>query len=657
MSKQWPRFLLALGLATIAFPQIAVGQPDVRDHRKDPKGDRKQPPPDVKPTQAPPEARAENVAPRKGYVWVNGHWDWKGGQWQWVAGHFERARKGKRWRPHRWEQQGGGWVRIAGDWDNAPDYPTVAPPPAKERQPRGVRKRGKVWVAGHWEWRNYDWTWIRGKWENVRPGKRFVAGRWEQKGDRWNWIDDAWNDDPGPIAAPPAPQNEPRRTRRGYVWVAGHYDWEAGEYVWTPGHWEKLRPLQKWNEGRWEQKGNKWVWVAGSWGSAPYVFDNKGWTLLGSQDVQGGRDRDVISVGKYAGRLDQVMMVVTDSDLVLEDLTFTFGNGETYSPRVRATFKEGSRSRAIDLPGDDRVISKIDVRYSNLPGTGRAHVDFYGRDTGKPRPYPTTAPPAPRAEKIGIRRGFVWAPGHYQWKNGQYAWVPGHWERARAKKRWLEGRWEQRGNQYVWVEGSWGDDAPQSSWQFDSKGWMLLGSADVQGKNDRDQIAVGRQQIAFDEVTVVVTDSDLTLEDFTITFGNNEKFTPQVRHVFKEGSRSRVIELPGNSRNIKTIDLKYSNLPGTGRAHIDVYGRNTGKTVKNPDPRPIGPSKAPPPLKRENVTAKQGYIWASGRWDWKNGQYEWIPGHWERARAKQTWADGHWELKGNTYVWVEGGWR
>ena len=43
-----------------------------------------------------------------------------------------------------------------------------------------------------------------------------------------------------------------------------------------------------------------------------------------------------------------------------------------------------------------------------------------------------TAPPPPRDERIPeARRGYVWAPGHWEWRHGRYAWTNGKWLRER----------------------------------------------------------------------------------------------------------------------------------------------------------------------------------------------------------------------------------
>jgi hypothetical protein len=223
--------------------------------------------------------------------------------------------------------------------------------------------------------------------------------------------------------------------------------------------------------------------------------------------VDGHHDRDTIAVGKHEGKFDQLTLVVVDSDLQLNDFLVTFGNNQTFQPNVRHTFREGSRTRVIDLPGNDRHIKKIDLRYANIPGGGKARVEVWARNVkggGGPAPRP---------------------PGGPAW---------------------------------------------------DSTGWTLLGSQAVSGrggKADKDVIVVGKQEGKFDQLTMVVTDSDLELIDLVITFGNKTTFQPKVKHFFKEGARTRVIDLPGNDRFIKQIELTYANLPGGGRAKVEIWGR------------------------------------------------------------------------------------
>jgi len=107
--------------------------------------------------------------------------------------------------------------------------------------------------------------------------------------------------------------------------------------------------------------------------------DMTGWRLMGDTWVSGQFDRQIIRVGKPDGRVARVMLVVTNGDLEIGDLVIQFGNGQRWSPGVRRAFADGSRSRAIDLPGHVRGIRGVElVRGSVRPGA-RAHAEFWGQ--------------------------------------------------------------------------------------------------------------------------------------------------------------------------------------------------------------------------------------------------------------------------------------
>jgi len=72
---------------------------------------------------------------------------------------------------------------------------------------------------------------------------------------------------------------------------------------------------------------------------------------------------------------------------------------------------------------------------------------------------------------------------------------------------------------------------------------------------------------------VVVLDSDLEMIDMSIKFGRGEPYHPQINAFFREGSRTKVIDLPGNSRRIEWIEFKYRNLPGGGSARVQVWAK------------------------------------------------------------------------------------
>lgn len=120
----------------------------------------------------------------------------------------------------------------------------------------------------------------------------------------------------------------------------------------------------------------------GRGGARPPVQANDeraGWEKLGERVVDGRMDRDVIEVGAREGRFSRIMFYADESSLELFDVNIVFGDGETFSPSVRHVFAENSRSRVIDLPGNRRVIRRIELRYGNIRGGGRAHLEAYAR--------------------------------------------------------------------------------------------------------------------------------------------------------------------------------------------------------------------------------------------------------------------------------------
>jgi hypothetical protein len=244
------------------------------------------------------------------------------------------------------------------------------------------------------------------------------------------------------------------------------------------------------------------VGVIGGGTARAQGWDRRGWVKLGEREVNGRVDRDRIDVGRYEGRFAKLTMFVENSDLELLDFEITFGNGERFHPEVHHFFREGERTRVIDLPGDERTIKSINLKYKNLPGGGRAHVEVWGWKGEPPPP-----PPPPRA--------FSW----------------------------------------------------------DSAGWVMLGEREVNGRVDHDRIEVGRHEGKFAKLTVVVLDSDLEMIDFEIKFGRGPAWHPSVQQFFREGSRTRVLDFPGDERTIKFIDFRYRNLPGGGRARVQVWAK------------------------------------------------------------------------------------
>jgi hypothetical protein len=357
------------------------------------------------------------------------------------------------------------------------------------------------------------------------------------------------------------------------------------------------------------------------------VWDSKGWVLLGEQTVSGRVDRDRITVGRQEGQFSKMTVVVLDSELELLDFTINFGDRTTYVPKLSYYFKEGQRTRAFDLPPSAKVISNIDVKYRNLAGGGRARVQVWGWKTGEntPRPQPATVTWDQRGwQMLGERvvdgrvdndrievgryegkftklqivvldsdlelmdfavkfgRGPEWRPAvatHY-FREGQRTRAidfPGD-ERVIKhvdfKYRNLPGGG--RARVQVWGFQRAGDAPALPPGQiWDNRGWTMLGERAVQGgrRGDRDKIVVGRDEGKFRKLMLVVLDSDLELFELTVKFGRGAPYRPEVNQFFREDTRTRAIDLPGDDRVIKWIEFRYRNLPGGGRAKVQVWAK------------------------------------------------------------------------------------
>lgn len=109
------------------------------------------------------------------------------------------------------------------------------------------------------------------------------------------------------------------------------------------------------------------------------VEDHTGWEKLGERLIQGRAEKDTIVVTGREGTFTRIKIVAEHSALELWDLEVTFGDGTTFSPNTRLVFGKNTGSRVIDLPGGQRAIRKVEFRYGNLPGGGRAQLELWAK--------------------------------------------------------------------------------------------------------------------------------------------------------------------------------------------------------------------------------------------------------------------------------------
>ncbi len=369
--------------------------------------------------------------------------------------------------------------------------------------------------------------------------------------------------------------------------------------------------------------------------SAQPAWDSRGWVPLGDRTVNGKFDHDRIEVGRVEGTFSKLTVVVENSDLEMIDFKIEFADNTNYHPTVNQVFREGTRTRVIDLPPGEHVLKYLDFKYKNLPGGGNAKVSVWAWKTGNgvvggaPMPPPAAATWDPSGWTLLGERTVNGRVDHDRIEVGRYEgkftkmtlvvtnsdlemidlsvkfgrgepWHPAvqHYFREGTRSHQIDFPGDERTIKYVdfkyrnvpgggnakvqvWAKaenGAAASGAPPSGkpWRFEAKGWEMLGEREVNGhgREDIDRIQVGRAMGKFTKVTVVVLDSELEMIDFSIKFKHGDPFHPAVSYFFREGTRTKVIDLPGDrEKAIEWIEFKYRNLPGGGRAKVQVWAQ------------------------------------------------------------------------------------
>ncbi len=105
--------------------------------------------------------------------------------------------------------------------------------------------------------------------------------------------------------------------------------------------------------------------------------------------------------------------------------------------------------------------------------------------------------------------------------------------------------------------------------------WEKLGSKKVDYRLDKDVIQVGYHKGGFKQLKMEVTGGTVNVHQVTIAYGNGQKDKIRVQQSFKKGQKSRVLDLPGNKRAIKSITLWYDTKNRSRKkASVHIFGKH-----------------------------------------------------------------------------------
>jgi hypothetical protein len=105
------------------------------------------------------------------------------------------------------------------------------------------------------------------------------------------------------------------------------------------------------------------------------------------------------------------------------------------------------------------------------------------------------------------------------------------------------------------------------------RGWELLGTRTVTDRADHDSIAAGRQG-TFRSIRITVQRRAVQFRDVKIHFANGDVQDVELRNVIPAGGTSRVIDVEGHDRVIRSVEFWYDAQSRGKRAVVRVYGKN-----------------------------------------------------------------------------------
>ncbi len=109
------------------------------------------------------------------------------------------------------------------------------------------------------------------------------------------------------------------------------------------------------------------------------VYAQRGrWTYLGDSHVDGSVDHDSIRVGRSDGSFRAIRLRVSGGAINFDRVIVRFGNGTQEAIPIRSRIPDGGQTRAIDLPGERRMIQSVDLWYGKDRWSRRPKVTLYG---------------------------------------------------------------------------------------------------------------------------------------------------------------------------------------------------------------------------------------------------------------------------------------
>ncbi len=103
--------------------------------------------------------------------------------------------------------------------------------------------------------------------------------------------------------------------------------------------------------------------------------------------------------------------------------------------------------------------------------------------------------------------------------------------------------------------------------------WVLLGERSVTDRVDHDTILVTAARGRFRHLEVRVSDRAVQFRDMKVHYSDGFVQDVEIRNVIPAGGSSRVIDLSGGKRAIRSIEFWYDAQSLGGKATVRVFGQ------------------------------------------------------------------------------------
>ncbi len=168
----------------------------------------------------------------------------------------------------------------------------------------------------------------------------------------------------------------------------------------------------------------------------------------------------------------------------------------------------------------------------------------------------------------------------------------------------------------ITIAGSYGKMTAQTPAVImsDKTGWHKIGERSVDLTRDRDEIMVTGAD-RFSSIKFIVTEASIDLMDLEVYYESGDKQDIKINTPILAGKESRVIDLNGGERNLKTIVFVYKTLANqkSEKATVEVWGLKTNAAVATSKNKITGESPTTTP---DKITVPSAAVITSDKAGW-----------------------------------------